>query len=221
MTVEALAKPNCDKVNLMNILASIEGGDFKLYVNYDDVSDIYSFAFTLYTRQHHTATVTGKPIACNRWYHIAGVYDGYHLSLFVDGKLEGKLVDEGLVYPPHPVSPMYMGAEYQEGGVKDYYHGRIDEARLWNYPRTQTQIIYYQYHKVACDSPYLVGYWDLDDPSPSSQTQIVENCVGEDGVLGFTESEEIYDPSWEDSERPFPPSGFWKTFNFPIVISLN
>jgi hypothetical protein len=140
------------------------------------------------------------------------VYDGYYVSLYVDGKLEARLVDEGYVYPAHPVSPMYIGAQYQEGSQDSFFHGWLDEARLWNYARTQTQISYYQYHRVLCDSPNLVGYWDLDDPSPSQPTQVVEKCAGENGVLGFTSAIENADPTWEDSERPFPPSGFWKIF---------
>jgi len=221
MTIEALAKPICDLERNMNILASIEGGDFKLFVNFDETSETYSFGFELYTSDGHVATVLSDPINCDGWYHVAGVYDGYNLSLYIDGKLEERIIDDGYVYPAHPTSPLYIGAEYQEGGVKDYYHGWVDEARLWNYPRNPTQIYYYQYHKVSCDSTNLIGYWDLDDPGPSTPTQIIGNCAGENGFLGFSNAVETADPVWEDSNLPKPPSGQWIRFYFPIVMNTD
>jgi len=218
MTVEAHVRPIFNTRLDMQILASIEGGDFTLFVNYDDIGEDYSFAFALYTAYGHTAGVVGDPIECDRWYHVAGVYDGTYISLYINGELEGMTHDVGYVFPALPVSPMYMGAQYQEGNAEGYYHGWIDEARLWNYPRTQAEIHYYQYSRVQCDSSGLVGYWDLDDPSPSETTQIVGNCAGDDGVLGFTEEIEDADPVWCDSERPYPPPGGWKITYLPILM---
>jgi len=221
MTVEAHVKPVCNTASEMDMIASIEGGDFSLFVNYMDTTEEYSFAFKLYTADGHVAEVRGDPIACDRWYHVAGVYDGIDLTLFIDGDFVGTTHDVGYIYPAHPTSPLYLGAQYQGGGEKGFYHGWIDEVRLWNYPRSQVEIDYFQYSRVPCDSVDLIGYWNLDDPSPSETTQIVGNCAGEDGVLGFTEEVEDADPIWDDSERPYPPLGGWKFMYLPILMAMD
>ena len=73
----------------------------------------------------------------NRWYHIAGTYDGAHVRYYVNGCLvvqqawTGNLVTNNLQACIGNISTSPFG----EGFV-----GQIDEVRIWNVARTEAQI---------------------------------------------------------------------------------
>lgn len=73
----------------------------------------------------------------NRWYHIAGTYDGAHVRYYVNGCLvvqqawTGNLVTNNLQACIGNISTSPFG----EGFV-----GQIDEVRIWNVARTEVQI---------------------------------------------------------------------------------
>jgi gliding motility-associated-like protein len=73
----------------------------------------------------------------NRWYHIAGTYDGAHVRYYVNGCLvvqqpwTGNLVTNNLQACIGNIS----SSPYGEGFV-----GQIDELRVWDIARTETQI---------------------------------------------------------------------------------
>jgi len=72
-------------------------------------------------------------LSTGRWYHVAGVYDGKRISLFINGKLDlseeatGNLRIE-LKYP------IYIGCDK---GYGRYFNGVIDEVRVSNIARTE------------------------------------------------------------------------------------
>lgn len=72
----------------------------------------------------------------NRWYHIAGTYDGAHVRYYVNGCLvveqpwTGNLVTNNLQACIGNIS----------SGFTEGFVGEIDEVRIWNIARTETQI---------------------------------------------------------------------------------
>ena len=85
-----------------------------------------------------TGTTT---IALNTWYHAAATYDGNKWQLFLNGNLEGELV-VGRPANAAVVSPLAIATSIQSNGttIQGYFAGRMDEARIWNYARTQAEI---------------------------------------------------------------------------------
>ena len=77
-----------------------------------------------------------------------------------------------------------------------YYTGNVDELRVWNYARTETEI-QNDYNKVLTNAPGLVGYWSFDEGS--GQTF---NGIGPTGRLGSTTGIDSDDPTWVPSDAP-------------------
>ena len=71
-----------------------------------------------------------------QWHHVAGVYDGAELSLYVDGTLDTSAATSG----PINVNeyPVYIG-ENAEHPQREW-NGLIDDVRLYNYALSQTEI---------------------------------------------------------------------------------
>lgn len=97
----------------------------------------------------------------NVWTHVAGVYDGSTVKIYINGVLENS----------NPVSgnirisdlPLYFG----KAPWTNYnnYNGMIDEVRVWNVARTAEQISYDMQYSLTGSESGLVGYWSFNEAS--------------------------------------------------------
>jgi TolA-binding protein len=72
-----------------------------------------------------------------KWHHIAGVFDGAGLYLYVDGLLEAaKAAEKSIDISNHNV---YIGANAQVLGRE--WNGLIDDVRIYNYALSQAEIV--------------------------------------------------------------------------------
>jgi len=71
------------------------------------------------------------------WYHIAAVYNGSVFKVYLDGELVGKS-EKDLILSPG-IKDLYIGA-YGNGSANGF-DGVIDEVRIYDYPRTDLQIL--------------------------------------------------------------------------------
>ena len=82
------------------------------------------------------------------WHHVAATYDGTYVSLYIDGVLDKTAqmgstgCNSGTLFSgdlPSSNQPLYIGlVDY--GGNKEYYTGRIDEFRIYDFVLTSSQI---------------------------------------------------------------------------------
>ena len=82
-----------------------------------------------------TAVVTS-----NVWHHAAATYDGTTWKLYLDGALDGSLA---VNQPARGDSIQYASlatAMTSTGAAAGFFQGALDEARVWNFARTQAQI---------------------------------------------------------------------------------
>ncbi|HUL02399.1 MAG TPA: LamG-like jellyroll fold domain-containing protein [Gemmatimonadales bacterium] len=94
----------------------------------------------------------------NAWMHVAMTYDGTTLRLYRDGVLEGSLaIGQPILLNTLPLT---MG-----DNAEQVYslHGQLDEVRLWNVARTQSEIQGAMSRELTGSEPGLVGYWPLDE----------------------------------------------------------
>lgn len=84
------------------------------------------------------ATVSGTaPLALNAWTHLAAVYDGTTLSLYINGvKIAGRAQTGTPV--PSSTSLFIGGSSYS--AWSRYFNGAIDELRIYNRPLTAGEI---------------------------------------------------------------------------------
>ena len=120
---------------------------------------------------------SGEPLVNGTCYHVAGTYDGTFLKLYVNGVLSD--VDSiGTVSIQQSSDPLTFG---RLGGIDaEYYNGEVDEVRIWNIARTQSQIqvamndtLGPEYY-ASTDSG-LVGYWRLDEGSGTTAFDLTSN----------------------------------------------
>jgi len=126
------------------------------------------------------------------WFHFAATYnhvtDEFHIYL------NGTQISWNtcVAFTPN-TTDLVLGMRANSSG---YYTGNVDELRVWNYARTETEI-QNDYNKVLTNAPGLVGYWSFDEGS--GQTF---NGIGPTGRLGSTTGIDSDDPTWVPSDAP-------------------
>jgi hypothetical protein len=69
------------------------------------------------------------PPAAGVWYHVAGVYDGAGLTLYVNGVFQGSIAHSGAW---SAAGNTYIGRGKYDGLPTDFLPGLIDEVRLYS-----------------------------------------------------------------------------------------
>ncbi|MDD5627056.1 MAG: LamG domain-containing protein [Patescibacteria group bacterium] len=97
----------------------------------------------------------------NKWHHYVAMFDGDWLYLYLDGTLVASK-DTALTNIRDSANPFQIGV----GGNGYYFNGSIDDVRIYNYARTQKQII----EDMNADHPAVgspvgsyAGYWNFDE----------------------------------------------------------
>lgn len=138
---------------------------------------------------NHQALRSGRPVADDKWHHVAAVYDAdeMHLRLLLDGTPVDSL--QGRVLPPAagPVS-MAVGGRLQEDTTPEesrgsLFSGRIDELRIWPEVRSGRAV------------RRMKGR-----PVPPSGTEEGEGVV----QLGFEAEESAVVKRWPEGARRVP-----------------
>ena len=134
------------------------------------------------------------PIADGAWHHMAATWDGTAqeptLSLYVDGVLE--MIEAGSRHPARSgytvasrctaglcENGMQIGGFYQSGGggfTGQFFHGLIDEVRVWSRPRTADEIrAAMGVPLAAADDSSLLFYFPFDDAGMETPPAVVES----------------------------------------------
>ncbi|HNB56747.1 MAG TPA: right-handed parallel beta-helix repeat-containing protein, partial [bacterium] len=134
----------------------------------------------LYFAASGPGSVSGsKDVADGLWHHVAGVYDigNSELRLYVDGELDGVSGASG----PIDLSdaPIWIGNNYSFPGRA--WNGEIDEVRVWNTARTQSQIFANMHVSLRGDESGLAGLWHFDESSGT--TTYDATAGGNNGTL--------------------------------------
>lgn len=99
---------------------------------------------------------TGGELSPNKWHHVAAVFDGKTINLYLDGKLAKSANASGTF---DITKDFYLGYSYNKDRFID---GMMCEARVWAVPRTAQELIGNRDY-VDPKTPGLLAYWSLDD----------------------------------------------------------
>lgn len=95
----------------------------------------------------------------NKWYHIAGVYDGNIASLYLNGCLVNQIPFSGNLIQNNITAAIGN----QSDCVCEPFIGRIDEVRIWNTNRSAAQIVSNMNQIVnPANEPELKAYYKLN-----------------------------------------------------------
>jgi hypothetical protein len=115
-------------------------------------------------------------LSIGEWLHIAGVYDGntHTAKIYLNGVLKDNHNNNaGLT---GNVLTGQLAAFGRNGSSSDYYFsGIIDEARIWNSARTQTEIRGNMHKTLNGDETNLMAYFRFDHISGTALDDLTTN----------------------------------------------
>ncbi len=114
----------------MNYFLGIRSSDNVLAADFEDNA----------TGANHAVAGT-TPITTGVWHHAAATYNGSTWRLYLDGVLDGTLNVGAFTPRSDSIQHGALATSIDSiGGTAGFFDGRLDEARVWNVVRSQTQI---------------------------------------------------------------------------------
>jgi hypothetical protein len=145
----------------MNYFLGIRQTDSTLVADFEEGA-----AGTIPGLNHPIAGVT--KLARNTWYHVAVTYNGSVWKLYLNGQLENQL---SVNQPVQGVSIQHAAigsACTSVGAAQGFFNGIIDEVRIWNAARTQTQVISTLNSAITGTSTNLIARWGFNEGTGTS-----------------------------------------------------
>ena len=119
-----------------HILSNVEDGGYCLKTNGDQ------FIFSAYIAGEYREAVGSQSYRPESWFHVAGVYDGSEVKVFVNGKLDGKAPP----VPPAAIKPSKTPLTFAANPTPaanqntEFLNGLIDEAMIFKRALSAEQI---------------------------------------------------------------------------------
>jgi proline iminopeptidase len=103
-----------------------------------------------------------------KWYHLASTYDGSAIVAYINGIK----IDSGSASGPMYIDgeDLFIGKGDPEFSEGEFFHGALDEIRLWNMARSQEAIQAAMNASLSGEEEGLVAYWSFDDGTASDQS---------------------------------------------------
>lgn len=107
------------------------------------------------------------------WYHVAFSYNGVTESILINGVVDTSFTTSGNVSTSQYQENITIGAYTWNNYTNHsgFFHGMIDEVRIWNTSRTQAQIKAAMNSELSGSETGIVGYWKINgnvlDSSPN------------------------------------------------------
>jgi autotransporter-associated beta strand protein len=131
---------------------------------------------------------TGPANQPDTWYHVAGVFDGTLVHIYVNG-VENAPPQPigGNGYVPNTTAPLRIGAGNTAGAASIFYPGWMDEVAIYPYALSSSQIAAHYTTATADPAGYAAlitgdspsGYWRFNEPplppEPAPVTIVVTN----------------------------------------------
>jgi hypothetical protein len=122
LTLEAWFKPRSFSERT-GLVTKTQGSEYGIFLNDGRPH------FSIFLGEDSVSATAPQPmLEAGRWHHVAGVYDGEEVRLYLDGKLvdatkgSGKRRRNGL--------PLIIGGDVDRKGANSHFNGLIDTVRL-------------------------------------------------------------------------------------------
>jgi hypothetical protein len=134
-------------------------------------------------------------IPLNQWSHIAVTYSSGQVCFYINGVLDNCVVTDLTSLAAIPTD-LNIGRRLMHDEF--YFVGLIDEIRMWNYARNETELTDSYNHSLLGTESGLVGYWRFNEGSGD----VSGAATGNDCRLGSADGSDNNDPIWIDQGAP-------------------
>lgn len=166
---------------------SVADREYNFYIN-----PLGQLVFVLQTSMGTDSVMALVQMQTSTMYHVAAVYDGAEMLLYLNGKQVGSKAFTGSIIGR--VSPLVIGR--YAASASQFFLGQMDELRIWNTARTAHEIRSNMHTRLANFSdPSLMMYLRLDEGAGNNvATDASGNCNSAvlsnmDAVLAWTASQ--------------------------------
>lgn len=126
----------------------------------------------------HEYVTPANTIIPQAWQHIAWVYDGSSVLLYVNGILNGSSPASGVFSSPDV--PFGIGKSLL-GGFNFVYGGRIDEVSVWDKGLTQSEIQDMMDNELTGTEDNLQLYYKFNQGEPGGNNTSITHLISEIG----------------------------------------
>jgi Concanavalin A-like lectin/glucanases superfamily/Lamin Tail Domain len=164
-TVSAWAKVTGGQGTWRSVITSRDGSPNRGYIIYAGANNKWQtwVGNGLSGDGNGWMAVSGSDIQLNTWTHVASVFDGKVLELFINGKSVSK---KNVTYAKNTQRPLRIGTGLTERTYCNYfYHGQIAEVSVWNVVRNEADIQSSMNQRLRGNEAGLMGYWPLNECS--------------------------------------------------------
>ncbi|MBP7555023.1 MAG: T9SS type A sorting domain-containing protein [Chitinophagaceae bacterium] len=148
----------------------------------------------IYSPNSSPSTLYGSTaISTNTWYHVAVTFNSgtRAIQLYLNGSNTADVVR---TLPAADVvqttDKFSLGQEWDNATASGFFAGQLDEVRVWNSVRSNTQLVDNQYRQVATNSSGLLAYYKMTNNTGTTVTDNTGN--GRNGTL-------VNGPAWQAS----------------------
>ena len=120
--------------------------------------------FEAYSSGQNYPVTGARSVTLDQWHHAAATYDGTTWRLYLDGVLDTTLTVGATPRYDSIQHAALATALNSTGTPSGYFAGALDEARVWNYARSDAEIAAGRFMPVV-SAPGLLGRWALDETS--------------------------------------------------------
>lgn len=129
--------------------------------------------------------IATNAVTINTWQHVAGVWNGSELRIYVDGILRATRTGVTESSFAATTNALHIGNN-QAGTGAERFTGSIDEVRIWNFAKTIEQINGAKNCELPSSSPGLIAYYTFNQGNSAQNNSTVTtlNAVaGPNGTL--------------------------------------
>jgi len=140
-------------------------GQHASYADAKGTLDIYDGRLRFYittTDEIFHELMSEGPVPLGRWVHVAGVYDGQAMRLYIDGAEVGSVRAVGTITSYDQRRGTRIGGYAGTMTEAYWFCGDMDEVRIWSVARTSDELRTDMYHSIEAQSG-LTAYWPFDD----------------------------------------------------------
>ena len=135
-------------------------GVWNLHYKWNDDDGRFGFRFELVTSDDtaHQVFETVPSETLDTWYHIAGVYDGTEMKLYINGVMDNFAAVTGNIKTNDV--PLRLGKQLWWSDIFSMWDGKLDEVKIYNRALSSTEI-----HEEYCQGEPTTTI-TINDPGP-------------------------------------------------------